>query len=119
MNRPLAVLTPAIVAAIVVMFALVKRDLHALDVRIAKAEAAVARWQMQVENVPMSEAQRASLQRWDRLQTAAEEQLDDAEKRCRAMGQIPITVDPKHGWNKVVCLQAPSVAFELQPEWPQ
>jgi len=95
--------------ALVAYNALLRRDLHALDVRIAK-----------LENLANPEPPTPQeTQRWEasvRSATEAQERRDDAITTCRRqLGQVAVM---GFGY-RVVCIQAPSVAFELDPDWPQ
>ncbi len=55
---------------------------------------------------------------FDAHQRAALERRNDALQKCRQMGQRAAVGFGRNG-PSVLCLQAPSIAFELDPEWPE
>lgn len=102
-----------IVACIVAGFALLKRDLHALDVRLSKLDAQV--------NAPMRDptpAEWTRMVRESEAWSAAKDRETDAIRKCRAMGQAVAIGPGTEGGPRIVCLQAPTIAFDFDPEWP-
>lgn len=94
-------------AALVVLLVLliaIRHDLAELDARIAKQEA-----RLTTTPVPSASAEER-----------VDEEILDAAKRCRSMGDLPLAAKSiRNGRQKLVCLQGPSIAFEIDSEWPQ
>lgn len=91
-----------------------KRELHAIDRRIVDLETIV--------DAPMREptpAQWAKMSAESAAWSAAKDRETEAITKCRTMGQVAAIGPGTEAGPRIVCLQAPSVAFDLDPEWPR
>lgn len=102
-----------IVTMSVVGYALLRSELN--EIR-AKQDAIVA-----LNPTPAQRATWLQFLERERLRDSARLQVTDAASKCRQMGQVPVEGVPSFldRGRTITCLQNPSVAFELESEWPK
>lgn len=96
---------------------LLELQVHALGTLVLTQQNALTKL-----NAPMRDptpAQWARMAAESKAWSEAKDRETDAIRKCREMGQVAALGSGTEAGPTIVCLQAPAVAFHLDPEWPR